>query len=180
MALGIESGSKYVRDGVEKGRFGDTDIVKTTDKIKEHGIYIIANYIFGLPDDTHATMQDTLDLAQEINAEWANFYCAMAYPGSPLYTQAKEKGHPLPDDPDGPGWIGYSQHAYESLPLPTDTLSSQEVLDFRDEATIHTPLCKPVWDARTNAPSVASTRRSVNPVSATGHRSWWSTRSIIW
>ena len=134
MALGIESGSKYVRDGVEKGRFGDTDIVKTTDKIKEHGIYIIANYIFGLPDDTHATMQDTLNLAQEINSEWANFYCAMAYPGSPLYTQAKEKGHPLPDDPDGPGWIGYSQHAYESLPLPTDTLSSQEVLDFRDEA----------------------------------------------
>ena len=134
MALGIESGSKYVRDGVEKGRFGDIDIVKTTDKIKEHGIYIIANYIFGLPDDTQPSMQDTLDLAQEINAEWANFYCAMAYPGSPLYTQAKEKGHPLPDDPDGPGWIGYSQHAYESLPLPTDTLSSHDVLDFRDEA----------------------------------------------
>ena len=30
MALGIESGSKYVRDGVDKGRFSDTDIVKTT------------------------------------------------------------------------------------------------------------------------------------------------------
>jgi anaerobic magnesium-protoporphyrin IX monomethyl ester cyclase len=134
LALGIESGSQYVRDGVEKGRFGDTDIIQTTEKIKEHGIHTIANYIFGLPDDTHATLQDTLALAQEINAEWANFYCAMAYPGSPLYTLAKEKGHPLPDDPEGPGWIGYSQHAYESLPLPTDALTSQEVLDFRDEA----------------------------------------------
>ena len=134
LALGIESGSKYVRDGVEKGRFGDTDIIKTTDKIKQHGIYIIANYIFGLPDDTRSSMQDTLDLSLEINAEWANFYCAMAYPGSPLYPQAQELGRPLPDDPDGPGWIGYSQHAYESLPLPTETLASQEVLDFRDEA----------------------------------------------
>ena len=41
LALGIESGSKFVRDGVEKGRFGDLDIVRVTDKIKEHGIYII-------------------------------------------------------------------------------------------------------------------------------------------
>ncbi len=134
LALGIESGSKYVRDGVEKGRFGDTDIVKTTDKIKQYGIYIIANYIFGLPDDTRDSMQETLDLAMNINAEWANFYCAMAYPGSPLYERAKKMRIPLPDDPNGPGWIGYSQHAYESLPLPTETLASSEVLDFRDSA----------------------------------------------
>ena len=134
LALGVESGSKYVRDGVEKGRFGDIDIVKTTNKIKEHGIYIIANYIFGLPDDTTSSMQETLSLAQEINAEWANFYCAMAYPGSPLYEQAKSTDLPLPDDADGPGWIGYSQHGYDALPLPTDTLSGQDVLDFRDKA----------------------------------------------
>lgn len=134
LALGIESGSKYVRDGVDKGRFGDVDIVKTTDKIKEHGIYIIANYIFGLPDDTLSSMQETLDLALEINAEWGNFYCAMAYPGSPLYDRALELGQTLPDQPGGPGWIGYSQHAYESLPLATDTLKGQEVLDFRDSA----------------------------------------------
>lgn len=134
LALGIESGSKYVRDGVEKGRFGDQDIVKTTNKIKDHGIYIIANYIFGLPDDTFESMEETLNLALAVNAEWANFYCAMAYPGSPLYTTAKQRGLPLPNDKGGPGWIGYSQHSYESLPLPTNTLPSHEVLDFRDEA----------------------------------------------
>ena len=98
LALGVESGSKYVRDGVEKGRFNDFDIVKVTEKIKENGIYIIANYIFGLPDDTTQSMQETLDLAQEINAEWANFYCAMAYPGSPLYQRAKSMNLLLPDD----------------------------------------------------------------------------------
>ena len=107
---------------------------KPTNKIKQHGIYIIANYIFGLPDDTNSSMQETLNLALEINAEWANFYCAMAYPGSPLYERAKALDMPLPDNPDGPGWIGYSQHGYDSLPLQTDTLSSQEVLDFRDAA----------------------------------------------
>ncbi len=134
LALGVESGSKFVRDGMEKGSFDEKDILQTANKIKKHGIYIIANYIFGLPDDTQESMQETLDLALEINAEWANFYCTMAYPGSPLYNQAQEEGWPLPNDPGGPGWIGYSQHGYESLPLPTNSLTSHEVLDFRDYA----------------------------------------------
>jgi len=134
LGLGIESGSKHVRDGVEKGRFGQKEIVATVKKIQGHGIYVGANYIFGLPDDTYETMQETLDLALFINAEWANFYCAMAYPGSELYGLAKKKNWRLPDDHGGPGWLGYSQHAYESMPLPTESLSSSEVLDFRDKA----------------------------------------------
>jgi radical SAM superfamily enzyme YgiQ (UPF0313 family) len=129
LALGIESGSKHVRDGVEKGRFGATDIIKTVRKIQDNGINVIGNYIFGLPDDTLESMQETLDLALEANCEFANFYCAMAYPGSKLYAMAVEKGWQLPDS-----WIGYSQHSYESMPLRTDTLTSAEVLRFRDEA----------------------------------------------
>ena len=31
-------------------------------------------------------------------------------------------------------WIGYSQHSYETLPLPTEHISAAEVLKFRDEA----------------------------------------------
>ncbi len=131
LALGIESGSKHVRDGVEKGRFGSSEILKVVKKIQDAGINVIGNYIFGLPDDTHESMQETLDLALEANCEFANFYCAMAYPGSKLYGMAVEKRWQLPDS-----WIGYSQHSYETLPLRTDTLSSAEVLKFRDD-TFH-------------------------------------------
>lgn len=134
LGLGIESGSQHVRDGVEKGRFGEREILATVDRIRAHGIHVAANYIFGLPDDTIDSMRATLDLALELNTEWANFYCAMAYPGSPLYAMAKEKRWPLPDDAGGPGWIGYSQHAYDTLPLPTDRLSAAQVLEFRDQA----------------------------------------------
>jgi hypothetical protein len=74
-------------------------------------------------------MQETLDLALEANCEFANFYCAMAYPGSKLYTMAVDKKWELPDS-----WIGYSQHSYETLPLRTDALTSAEVLKFRDDA----------------------------------------------
>jgi len=129
LALGIESASKHVRDGVEKGRFGSEEILKTVRKVQAAGINVIGNYIFGLPDDTRESMHETLALALEANCEFANFYSAMAYPGSKLYTLAIEQGWKLPDK-----WIGYSQHSYETFPLRTDALTSAEVLKFRDEA----------------------------------------------
>jgi anaerobic magnesium-protoporphyrin IX monomethyl ester cyclase len=98
------------------------------------GFFVGANYIFGLPDDTLDSMKETLDLSLRINSEWANFYSAMAYPGSQLHVMAKKNSWQLPEDNGGPGWIGYSQHAYECLPLRTEKLKATEVLNFRDQA----------------------------------------------
>ncbi|MCA9401173.1 MAG: radical SAM protein [Candidatus Omnitrophica bacterium] len=129
LALGIESGNTRVRKDVTKGRFEDVDIRDVVQKIRDHGINVAANYIFGLPEDDFASMQTTLDLALEMNTEMANFYSAMAYPGSPLHGTAKEKGWKLPEN-----YAGYSQHSYYTQPLPTKYLTAAEVLKFRDEA----------------------------------------------
>jgi radical SAM superfamily enzyme YgiQ (UPF0313 family) len=129
LALGIESASKHVRDGVEKGRFGSEQIVEVVKAIQSAGINVIGNYIFGLPDDTLESMQATLDLALELKCEMANFYSAMAYPGSKLYEAAVEHGWELPTT-----WAGFSQHAVDTLPLPTEFVSAGEVLGFRDHA----------------------------------------------
>lgn len=128
LALGIESGSKHVRDGAQKALKND-DIIGTVRAIQAADINVIGNYIFGLPDDTWDSMQETLSLAVELNTEFANFYCAMAYPGSQLYTDAQKNGWKLPDT-----WGGYSQHNAQCTPLPTDKLTAREVLQFRDEA----------------------------------------------
>ena len=134
LALGIESSSQHVRDGVVKGRFDNYDIEKIVKKVRDMGFYVGANYIFGLPDDNENSMKETLDLSLRINSEWSNFYSGMAYPGSQLYPMAKNKNWMLPDNDGGPGWIGYSQHAYETLPLRTEHIKGSEVLDFRDKA----------------------------------------------
>lgn len=129
LCLGIESKSKHVRDGAQKGHYDEQDIVEVVRKIQDAGIYIIANYMFGLPDDNHASMRETLDLAKELNCEWANFYSGMAYPGSQLYGLALQNGWSLPEK-----WHDFSQHSYEQLPLPTDHLTAGQVLSFRDSA----------------------------------------------
>jgi radical SAM superfamily enzyme YgiQ (UPF0313 family) len=128
VAYGFESGSNRVLKAVSKGY--DAEVVDEVVRMTyDEGLYICANFIFGLPDDDYDSMQATLDLALSINAEWANLYATMAYPGSHLYEQATKKDWPLPET-----WQGYSQYAYETLPLPTKYLSGPEVLSFRDHA----------------------------------------------
>ena len=64
------------------------EVFEVVDRVRAAGINVIGNYIFGLPEDDADTMRATLDLAVELNCEFANFYSAMAYPGSPLYDLA--------------------------------------------------------------------------------------------
>ena len=128
LALGIEAANERVRDNVQKG-FGQEDIFRTVRVLRESGINVIANYIFGLPEDDLGSMQETLDLAGELNCEFANFYCAMAYPGSELYREAAREGWDLPG-----AWSGYSQHGIDTKPLPTKHLTAGQVLRFRDDA----------------------------------------------
>jgi radical SAM superfamily enzyme YgiQ (UPF0313 family) len=128
LALGIEAADDRVLTDVDK-RYRVGEVYDTVRRIKDAGINIIGNYIFGLPEDTPETMQRTLDLALDLNCEFANFYSAMAYPGSPLYEEAIRRGWRLPDT-----WSGYSQHAVDTLPLPTRHIPAGDVLSFRDRA----------------------------------------------
>ena len=134
LALGIESGSADVRGGANKALKGDAGgnggITATVAKIRAAGINVIGNYIFGLPDDTLESMEQTLDLALELNTEWANFYCAMPYPGSPLYDEvARDRPQDLP-----PSWSAYSQHNRHSHPLRNKNLTAAQIIGFRDGA----------------------------------------------
>jgi radical SAM superfamily enzyme YgiQ (UPF0313 family) len=128
LALGIEAANEGVLIDANK-RYRVAEVHETVRRIKAAGINVIGNYIFGLPEDTLGTMNDTLQLALDLNCEFANFYTAMAYPGSPLYDQAIQQGWRLPQS-----WSGYSQHAPDTLPLPTRHVPAGEVLSFRDDA----------------------------------------------
>jgi len=129
LALGIEAGNPQVRLEIDKGRFKQVDIREVVQDIKDAGINVLGNYMFGFPEDTHETMQETLDLALELNCEHANFYAAMALPGSPLYMEAVNNGWELPET-----FEEFAFLSYDCKPLRTKALSGAEVLKFRDEA----------------------------------------------
>lgn len=129
LALGIEAGNQAIRREVSKGSFQEVNIRDVVKMVRDHGINVIANYIFGLPEDSRLTMQQTLDLALELNTEMANMYPCQALPGSPLHNLAKANGVALPDS-----YAGYAFLSYESQPLPTKHCTAAEVVRFRDDA----------------------------------------------
>ena len=129
VAMGIESFVDTVRNAVNK-KWGQKKLAETIQRYNDCGINIIANFIFGLPDDTYETMNATLDMAMEYNFEYVDFYTCMAYPGSQLYLDSIKGGL----EPNKT-WHSYSQLGTETRPLPSKYLSSMEILKFRDEAS---------------------------------------------
>lgn len=129
LALGVEAASQVIRREVSKGSFEEINIRQVALLIRDAGINIGANYIFGFPEDTRRTMQQTLDLALELNTEMVNMYPCQALPGSPLYNTARSNGWALPDSYGAYGFL-----SYESQPLRTKHCTAAEVLRFRDEA----------------------------------------------
>jgi len=125
--IGYEAGNDEVRKSVSKGNFTDDNIREVTKKVQDAGINIIANFLVGLETDDIESMQQTLDMALDLNCEFMNVYCAAAYPGSRLYNEVIAKGVRVPDK-----WHDYAQHAYNFIPLPTNHLVPEQVLKFRD------------------------------------------------
>ena len=66
--------------------------------------------MFGFQDDTIETMQQTLDLALDLNTEFVQMRYVNAFPGAPLFDDFSEDQ--LPKD-----WNAYSQYSYEATPL---------------------------------------------------------------
>jgi anaerobic magnesium-protoporphyrin IX monomethyl ester cyclase len=129
LALGVEAANQAIRQEVAKGTFKETNIREVISTVSASDIKVISNYIFGFPSDTFESMQETLDLALELNTEMANMYTCQALPGSPLHNTAKDLGWKLPET-----YSGYAFLSYDCQPLPTHHLTAAEVLRFRDEA----------------------------------------------
>lgn len=129
LALGIEAASQTIRREVTKGTFQEINIRKALQEVRDADINVIANYIFGLPDDTMETMQQTLDFSLEMCTEMWNGYACMALPGSPLYFEAKARNIKMPQT-----YAGYGFLSYECQPMATKTVSAADVMRFRDQA----------------------------------------------
>lgn len=66
------------------------DVVRTAHRL---GIRVIANFMFGLPDDTEESIRETVEFAKELNTFAVQFTVATPYPGTTLETRVKDLKH---------------------------------------------------------------------------------------
>jgi len=90
--LAIESGSEYVQTNIIKKRCDLDRAMRLVSYIRSKGLYCRCYYIFGFPGESKAMMQETVDFAARLGADWANFNIAVPLVGTEMYEQYKELG----------------------------------------------------------------------------------------
>ena len=91
LLVGYESGNDQILHNVRKGLRVDIARRFTSD-CRKLGILIHGTFILGLPGETAATIQETINFALEINPHTIQVSLAAPYPGTQLYREAVENG----------------------------------------------------------------------------------------
>ncbi|MEE8380311.1 MAG: radical SAM protein [Thermodesulfobacteriota bacterium] len=122
ISYGIESGSQKVLDEANKG----TRIEQAYEAVryaKEAGIKTVGHFILGLPGETEVSIKHTINYANQLGLDIAQFYCAVPFPGSILYERALKEG-----------WIKNSDYGcfkQDNALMELSTISPQVVNRYR-------------------------------------------------
>jgi radical SAM superfamily enzyme YgiQ (UPF0313 family) len=127
--FGVESGSERILKVLGKGGAGDrTSQIKQSFKLcKELDIRTLATFIIGNPTETKADIDESFQVAKEINADYTAFYFLTPYPGTDIYDMAIENGWLDPNLPFSEIWA----HRQPELPLMAITFGKEELRDIR-------------------------------------------------
>lgn len=85
--LAPEHGSDYIRnDVIKKGLSRDT-IFKVVEDLRKHRVSLAGNWIMGFPEDTNETLQETMDMIDELRLDRNWVGTVIPFPGTPLFDQ---------------------------------------------------------------------------------------------
>ncbi len=92
----------------------------------ETGIGAVAHVVLGYPGETEEDVLETISFIKSLPLDFAQFYCAVPFPGSPLYERAL-----------GKGWINtsdWSKFEQNHCVLDTPWLAASKVMELRERA----------------------------------------------
>ena len=125
IGYGIESGNQGILDMAGKG----TTLKQAENAVKwakEASLEVTGHLIVGLPYEDEKTINQTIKFAKQLELDYAQFYCAVPFPGSQLYNIAKENRWINTSD-----WRMFEQN-YSVL--DTEKISAKKIMKLRRKA----------------------------------------------
>ncbi|KAF0127103.1 MAG: Fe-S oxidoreductase [Elusimicrobia bacterium] len=124
--FGVESGSDEILKKYGKG-YTRGQIISAIDHCAAIGIETVGTFILGLPEETHETMERTLDLLRTIKLDYASINVAVPRMGTPLREEAI--AHGLVD-----GDFAVMDQSGAEVAMGSRTLSREEITKYRKRA----------------------------------------------
>jgi len=137
LIAGFESASQEILDRIQKGTQAE-QAFEFMDNARRVNLLVHGCFVLGNPGETRQTMQATLQFAQKLNPDTAQFFPMMVYPGTKMYEWAETNGYLRTKNYNE--WLTEEGGHNSVVDLPG--LSSEEVLRFCDHARRQFYLCK--------------------------------------
>ena len=109
LCVGFEFGDEQILRNVHKGTTVE-EMHRFAENARKAGIRIHGCFMIGGPGETPETARKTIELAQRLRIDTAQFSGVVAYPGTEYYQWAKEHGYLVPQD-----WRGWVDDSYEQV-----------------------------------------------------------------
>ena len=125
IGFGFETGDEATLRRMKKG----TTLRQAEEAVaacRRHGVEATGHFVIGYPGETEESAGRTAEFAKKLNLDFAQFYCAVPFPGSPLYERAKAKGWLATND-----WRKFEQNM---CVLKVDGATPEDVEKWRRSA----------------------------------------------
>jgi radical SAM superfamily enzyme YgiQ (UPF0313 family) len=122
IGFGLEAGSEMTLGLMDK----KITLGQNRDAVawsREAGLQVTAHFVIGYPGETEDTIRETIEFACSLPLDYAQFYCAVPFPGSELFKKARQQGW-LADAP----WERFEQN-FSALNCPG--LSAARIMALR-------------------------------------------------
>jgi len=90
VTVGVESGNEHLRKTVLNKKTTNKEILKARSLLKKVGIKICSLNMIGVPEETPATIKETIDFNKKLDPDWLACSIFSPYPGTDLYKLCKE------------------------------------------------------------------------------------------
>jgi radical SAM superfamily enzyme YgiQ (UPF0313 family) len=128
ITYGVESGSERVRTDILKRVVSNSHLEEVFRWTRDLGIMVTSNYIIGIPGETRAEIEQTIELHHLLKPDDFGYFVFYPYPGTALFHTCEAQGY-LPED----FWQRPANHRETILNLPG--LSAADVSEFYDRFT---------------------------------------------
>ncbi len=129
---GIESGSNRVLKRVKKGITVE-EAERAVSLARQAGFEILTFFMFGLPGETRADIQATIDLSRKLDADYCQYSITIPYPGTEMYLEGLATGLLSTDF-----WREFTLHPTPNFRIPIVSFCDvpfAELLEIHDRAT---------------------------------------------